>query len=189
MSIRLNQNHRASLRDLAERIVDVPAETKAEEAAYQKVRPYITELVEAQFPPADMKVMAKYDRSTRKDRCINIRLDAGGDERFEFREGEEPTVPNNGGCHGRFYLASDRVSKLLTAWVSAKDARNKALKEKLGKYVTFINTAVTYEQVLEIWPEAAEVSDRITRNLPVAINEEVIDEIKRDSARRMRRAA
>lgn len=204
MATRLNKGHRETLSDLANRVVDVPAETKAEEAAYQKAAPLVRALVEAEFPPTEMKLLQKYE-CARRDRCINIQGETGGVERFNFRrsdandwddEGqdgntEHPLVPDRRGnsCRNRIYIANAKTHAAVTAWVKAYEIKKKALKEKLDKYLTFINVAATYEQVLEIWPEASQVSDSITRNLPVAINEEVIAEIKADSARRTRALA
>ena len=205
MTTRLNQAHRSTLKELACRVVDVPAEAKAEDAAYQKAAPLVRALVEAEFPPAEMKVLAKYE-CTRRDRCINVQAETGGVEQFRFRvkdpandydgsEGEDdnldhPVIPSrSGSCRNRIYIASAKTHAAVAAWVKAEDVRRKALKEKLDKYLAFIAAAATYEQVLEIWPEASQVSDSITRNLPMSLNNDMLAEIKADSTRRMKRAA
>lgn len=203
MSTRLNQHHRSTLSALAKRIVDVPVEAKIEEAAYQKAAPLVRALVEAEYPPAEMKILAKYEVA-RRDKCINVQGDSGGTERFRFRMAEtnstsedwddeadnsHPLVPDRGGCRNRIYIANAKTWAAVNAWTRAFDTKKKALKEKLDKYLTFIGVATTYEQILETWPEAIEVADSITRNLPSTVNPEMLAEIKADSARRMKKAA
>lgn len=201
MTTRLNAAHRSTLKALVHRVVDVPIEAKAEEAAYQKAESLVRALVEAEFPPADMKILAKYE-SARRDRCINVRLDAGGDENFTFRNAkrsdndyadsdsdEHPLVPDTRSCKNRFYLANAKTSAAVSAWRKAEDTRREELAAKISKYETFIDVATTWEQVLETWPEAAQVSDSIVRNLPAAINADTLAEIKRDSTRRLKQAA
>jgi len=203
MSTRLTVRHRDTLTALARRIVDVPAEAKIEEAAYQKAAPLVRALVEAEYPPAEMKILAKYEVS-RRDKCINVQSEGGDVERFKFRmstanspsenwddeaDDSHPLVPDRGGCRNRIYIASAKTWAAVNAWTKAFAVKEKALKEKLDKYLAFISVATTYEQILETWPEAIEVADSITRNLPSTVNPEMLAEIKADSARRMKKAA
>lgn len=181
---RLLESHRQALRDLSRRVVDCPTETKAEEAAYQKFSPVARKIIEKQFPAADMAVFAKYEM-TRQDRCVRFQQTSMGVEQFEFRAGEEVTIPRNGGCSSRIYMADERATELLQKWVSAKDAKEKALEAKLNQYSAFIESARTFEQVLEIWPEAIELEPRIKKNLPVALSETTIADITADSKRRI----
>ncbi|MDE2096543.1 MAG: hypothetical protein KGL39_04795 [Patescibacteria group bacterium] len=199
---RLLESHRSALRDLARRVVDVPAETKAEESAYQRCVPLVRKAVEKVFVPADMAVFAKYELArtdrclnfqltaggyelARTDRCLNFQLTAAGVEQFCFREGDGMTVPSNRGCSSRIYMADDRTTDAITKWKLAYDAQKNAREKKLEEYINFINSARSFEQVLEIWPEASELAPRIQSNLPVAVSEDTLASIKRDSARRI----
>lgn len=202
---RLTTNHRAILRELADKIVDCPAETRLEESAYQRAAPLVRKLVEAEFPPAEMVILDKYEVA-RRDRCINVQIAEGGAgsvERFKFRdkankEGDDwddeadeshPLVPDRGGCKNRIYIANAKTAAAVHHWRLMLDALKKAKSEKLGKYHTFVDNARTFEQVLEVWPEAVQVSERIRGNLPVALNAEILAEITADSKRRMKTAA
>lgn len=199
MSTRLNSNHRSTLTALADKIVDVPAEAKAEEVAYQKAAPLVRALVEAEFPPKEMAILLKHEVA-RRDRCINVQGETAGVERFEFRKVSEtddddengnqdhPLVPNRPdySCRNRIYIANAKTQTAVAAWVKAFDAKRKAYKEKIAKYHSFIAYAATYEQVLETWPEAEQVRDRIVQNLPMALSNEDLNAIKADSARRLK---
>lgn len=199
---RLNARHRDVLENLARKIVDVPAEAKAEEAAFNRAESLVRAAVEAEFPPAEMKILAKYEVA-RRDRCINVQSDAGGVEQFVFHtrdtkleefedEGADethPLVPDRYGCRHRIYIVNAKTWNVVHAWKTARDAKRKALNEKLDKYLSFVRSATTYEQVLEIWPEASQVQDRIVSNLPSTLSTEVLAEITADSKRRMRKVA
>lgn len=189
MATRLNQEHREALYDLARRVVDCPDEAKAEDAAYKKAAPLVRKCVEVKYPAADMAVLSKYDL-VRRDHCIQLQLTAGGVEEFEFRHDEPPpVVASRGSCYGRIHPADEKTTAAVSAWKLAKDANEKARDKKLEQYRAFVRSATTFEQVLEVWPEASALTPNIARNLPVAVSVETIDAIKADSARRIRQAA
>jgi len=185
-STRLNEGHRGALRALAIRVVDCPEETKAEDRAYKRAAPLVAKVVLKQYPEAEMKVLSKYDL-TRRDACINLQLTAGGVEQFKFRDGEEAVVANTEySCRHRIYSTDERTTEAVTAWRQCFDAKEAAIKRKLADYTAFIASATTFEQVLEIWPEAEEIAPRIRKNLPVALSEETVAAITADSNRRMK---
>lgn len=187
-STRLTNNHREVLTRLVSQIVDCPAEIKAEEAAYAKAAPVVRKIVEAKYPAADMAVLAKY-KCAQSDACIRISHPDNSVQQFTFRKGEEVNVPDASGCYSRMYQSDERQQKAIEAWVNAASALKDATKKKRDDYNAFISSATTFEQVLEIWPEAAQVADRIKVNLPAAVNPEMLARIKADSAARMKRAA
>jgi hypothetical protein len=87
------------------------------------------------------------------------------------------------------YLSDERQQKAVEAWVDAATALKDGTQKKREDYNAFIHSAGTFEQLIEIWPEAVQVADRIKVNLPATVNPEMLARIKADSAARMRRAA
>lgn len=177
--------HRRELRALMYRVVDCPAEQKAEEQAYQRAAPLIRKMIEKRYPLADMEVLKKYE-VLRTDDCVNIQLTAGGVEQFKFKTDEKVGVPRTGSCSTWVFLADDKITDAMQKWTAARDAAKTALAKKQSDYVSFIETATTFEQIVGIWPEASELAPKIARNLPVALNDDVIAQITADSKRRLR---
>lgn len=184
MTTRLNQGHRDALMTLAHRVVDCPAEAKAEEAAYQKAAAAVRKIVEKRFVPADMAVFKKYEM-TQQDTCIMLQLTAGGVERFMLRSEDGVTVPA-GSCNRRIYLTDEKQTELVTTWVATANALKNAKEKKLNDYRAFIQSSTTFEQVVEIWPEANELASRIVGNLPIAVSEETLAAITADAQRRLK---
>lgn len=185
-STRLLEWHRRDLRALANRVIDCPAEMKAEEAAYQRAAPMVRKIVRTKFPPVDMAILAKYE-VTRTDPCINLQFTAGGVDQFLFRKDDDvPSVPRPRNCSNRVYLTNERETEAVQKWLAAYEANKKALETKRETYRSFIETASTFEQILAIWPEAEELKPRFVKNLPIALNDEAIAAITADSQRRLR---
>jgi hypothetical protein len=187
-STRLTNNHRDVLKALVTRIVDCPIEIKAEAAAYAKAAPMVRKIVEMKYPAAEMKVLDKY-RCALLDECVRIQHPDGSVQQFTFRKGDAPNVPNHHSCSQRMYLSDERQQKAVEAWVDAATALKDGTQKKREDYNAFIHSAGTFEQLIEIWPEAVQVADRIKVNLPATVNPEMLARIKADSAARMRRAA
>jgi hypothetical protein len=51
------------------------------------------------------------------------------------------------------YATDDRQQKAIEAWVDAAKVLVEATKKKREDYNVFINSAVTFEQLVEVWPE------------------------------------
>ena len=169
-------------------IVDCPAEIRAEQHAYSRAMPKARKIVETAFPPVDMKVFAKYERA-RRDNCINIQLADGEVVRFTFRTDDAPTVPSGNGCSSRIYLADDRQSESIEEHLAAAKLLEEATEKKRNEYRAFIENATTFEQVVDVWPEAIQLAPRIKINLPANISPEMIARIRQDSAQRMKKKA
>lgn len=184
-STRLTNNHRTVLVALVSRIVDCPAEIKAEAAAYAKALPMVRKIVEATYPPADMAVLSKYKLAI-PDECVRVRHADMSVQQFNFRKDDAPQVANRYDCGNRMYLSDERQQKAIEAWVDAAKALTDATKKKREDYAAFINSAATFEQLVEVWPEAMQVADRIKINLPATVNPEMLARIKADSAARMK---
>lgn len=186
-STRLTQNHRSLLFALVSSIVDCPAEIKAEQRAYDRALPAARKIVEMAYPPKDMDVFRKYDRAAR-DECVNFQLHDGDMKQFTFHKDDAPSRPKGGDCSRHVYLADERQSALIEAWKDAKAALEKATEIKRKEYHAMIEGSTYFETLLDIWPEAAQLQDRIKINLPATVNPEMMARIKADSEARMKRA-
>lgn len=185
-STRLTQNHRSLLYALVNQIVDCPPEIQAEERAYQRAMPIARKIVEATYAPKDMEVFAKYDRATRDD-CIQLALPDGDMMQFKFRTDDSPARPSGGNCKNHVYLADARQSGIIEAWKDSAKALEVATEAKRREYSALIEGSTYFETLVDIWPEAAQLSDRIKINLPATVNADMMARIRADSEQRMKR--
>jgi hypothetical protein len=184
--IRMNEQHRQFLYDLAKTTVTCAAEGKADKTAYDKAAPMVRKLVEDRYPPKDMKLLLKYEQA-RHDNCIRLQLTAGGVVELKFRDDDKgPLVPgqrNGYGCSNRMYAADEAASTAINASILAADVYKKAMSKKLEDYKALIWTAATLDQIETVWPPAAALRERVGRSLPVVLSDEVIARIKADVSR------
>lgn len=159
---RLCYQHRNYLNDLAKKLVHAPAEQSAMDAAYSAAAVAISAMVVAKYPIKDMLVLKRYD-AARFDQCIFLD-DAGGRMRFDFRTEEEaPLVPCRFGCNSRVFVPDPEIRAITDAWNDAVFAHKEALAAKLGDYRSLIAAAKTFEDVVEIWPEAEQLRNVICK--------------------------
>lgn len=181
--IRMNDQYRQFLYDLAKTTVVCATEGKADKSAYDKAAPLVRKLVEDRYPPKDMKLLLKYEQA-RQDSCIRLQLTAGGVVEFKFRDDDKnhPLTPGQRhyGCGNRMYAADEAASTAINASILAADAYKKAMSKKLDDYKALIWTSATLDQIEAVWPPASALRDRVGRSLPVVLSDEVIARIKAD---------
>lgn len=180
---KLLQSHREFLHQLAKEQVKCPAEEMADKAAYAKAAPLIRKIVEAKYPPKDMKLLKKYDVAT-GDKCIRLQLTAGGVEQFCFRDNDKtewPLRPTGYDCGNHIYAADEKASEAVGAHLLAAGAFKKATAAKLSDYGALINHSTTLEQIEAVWPAASALRVRLNRAVPVILSDEVIARIKADA--------
>lgn len=151
----------------AETNVSPAKEAKALAAAYKKAEPLVRKLVEAKYKPADMAVCAKYDL-TKPDTCIRVQFANGGVEQFEFANSESaPIVTSKGNCYSRMYLADDKATAAVEAWVSARDAFKAEKNKRIQAYKALVNVSSTVDDVVAAWPEVAKLLPEATDLIPI----------------------
>ena len=182
--LRLNNDHRRALRNLADDLVKCPAEEKAEAAAHKKAAGLVTRDLQEKYPPRDMKVLEKYEQS-RRDDCMRIQMTSGGVTQFQFAEGKGPITPH-GYC--RVYAVKEDTTDAIQDWENAKAAHAKAREQKLGDYHSLVEFSRTLEDVEAVWSEASQIRSRFAANLPVALSEDVAARIATDVAQRAKAA-
>jgi hypothetical protein len=134
--------------------VDPPVERKAMDAAYKKVAPLVSKVVQAKFKPADMKVLAKY-KVAQPDKCIRLTLSDMRVVEFKFRSDEDAPLAPRTNCYDRMFLGDEALTAAFDAYMKAKDAHDDETKKRLCAYASLIRNSSTVEDIIEVWPEAA----------------------------------
>lgn len=180
-AIRMNEDHRNFLYQLAQERAKCPTEERADNSAYLRAVPGVRKIIEAAYPPKDMRLLAKYE-CARPKTCVKLQLTAGGIVEFKFRhDDDKPLMPDRYEDRGRIFSAGATESRAVSESLSAAAAFRKALDKKHGDYKALIWAASSLEQIEKVWPlGAAEVRKRAGRSLPVILSDEVIARIRAD---------
>lgn len=180
--LRLTQAMRARLRGLAHKVVSCPSEKAALVGAYKVAAIAVRKTVEKALPPADMKVLRKYDQAAVDD-YIRLNLAAGGMVAFQYDEG---TGPVSISC--RVFLADEATTSAFNGWKVADDAWRKALRTKLSDYESLIDGATYYQDVVEVWPEAEQLRTEFGGGSLIAFSPDVVARIRADVRTRAKAA-
>lgn len=177
---RLTNNHRDILGHLARELVSCPVEKQADIDAYAAAAPLVRKMVEDVQPPKDMKVLQKYGCANIDD-CIRLSLSAGGYTHFYFEKGKGPLTTS---C--KTFLSDEATTAVVNARLKAAEALKKATEAKLSDYYSLIQSSKTFEEVLEIWPEAERLRQHIcgSSHALVTLNPEIAARIQQDVATR-----
>lgn len=182
----LRKAHREALKNLRNAVVKCVAEEAAVRDAYRKAAPLVRKTVESEYPPKDMKVLAKYE-SAEQDDCIKLRMAHGAvqDVMFDFDDKTGPMVVKKT-YSGKMFLADEPTTVAVLAWKSAKETCDKTLRQKKDDYRTLIEAARTLEEVEVLWPEASQIRTAFSKNQValLALTPTVIQRIKMDVAER-----
>lgn len=189
---RLNSAGRNHLLQLVDTTVDCPAERRTLEKAYAKIAPLAVKVVLAKHPNADMLVLKRYD-CAHQVKEIKLSLTVGGVVEFEFDPAQHELYRPEKYRWGAstIYAADERLTAAYQAWEQARDAYQKAVKDKRADYKALVNSARNLEEIEAIWPAAASARSAIIRNLPATLTPDAIARIKADvaAAQRQRVAA
>ncbi len=178
--IRLTLGARDTLRSLAKKLVVAEPEAKAVEKSYKALAPIMRKIIEAKYPPRDMRVLKKYEKAEIDD-CIRVQLASGGVDEFKFIE---DTGPLSACPYCSIYPLDAKQTDLFAEWEKATTAHKEAVRQKLLDYNGLIIASRTWEDVIEIWPEAATIKPEFA-NYPLTIlSAEVIERIKADVSTR-----
>lgn len=182
---RLRSNHRSKLTKYAEQIVDALEERAALDAATQALTDYVVDLFARMFPERDMRVLSKYGMTAKVKEFeayfdVPVRLDAQarwyrGDNMAPIMDNTPRvtltapvTVPFRVVPHHtnfvRVAVGTDaRLAQLISAQRVASWQHQARRERKLEDYRALIREATTYEAVIEIWPEAADLRADIAK--------------------------
>lgn len=180
---RLNETYRNLLRAFAEDNLVIPEKEKMDKA-WRKASELTQACVEKQYPPADMALLKKYGVAT-DDTCFQGADPDGLFLRIEVdKETPEILVPYNGGCHSRTIKFDAKTRDAVGAYEKAIVAYNEARNKKLTMYRSLIRASYYFEDVVEVWPAAEALRDKICQSSKalVALNPDIISFIKSDNA-------
>jgi hypothetical protein len=184
---RLNTDMRQKLKNHARTLVRCPEESAASVAA-KKALTNVTDLLAlTNFPEREMAVLLKYEvvRSTSElevrrmgsRECLHISLS----KQFYF-----PRNDRYDSCHYAIELPHEHpVWPLRDAHEKAVHAYKDAKNSKLRDYNALIDSCRNYEDVEEVWPEAALIKDSLGVRAPAALmtlSEDAVARIKADVA-------
>lgn len=169
MKTRLNQAHRQILLEFLKDNIALP-EMEADEAAYEAAEKLVARDVRKKFPPRDMKVLAKYGKAHAADRIKGM-CPNGDVVGFGFRD--RTAAPQAPDYDNSIILLADDTAAAVEASRQAEEKREAAWAKVYGDYKALILSATTFAQVVEDWPAARVLEDKIcsSRELTVLSQE------------------
>ncbi len=186
-SKRLNVGHRDALKTLANKLIAQTTDTSALDKAYAAAAKVVSDRMKKLYPPADMAVLQKYGQA-RADDCVYVSTGGSNYERFEFRAGDElvPVRPGRrNDCNSRTpILLSEAEEKAFKAFKDAATEVEKVRTQRRNDFSTLINSALTFEELVAVWPAADQLRERIlgTSRAMTVMSEEVVARIRADAA-------
>lgn len=180
---RLNMRHREVLRHFASENIVCDVEQKARDKAYAKASKLVRSAVETRFPVRDMEVLKKYSVAE-PDKCINGGTPAGNFIRFNFDTDDESPLCPSRYCSSRSISFNQNTVDAIQALEKASNELEKAKSEKYTAYRSLIASCVTFEELIEVWPAAEALRDRICAQSTavIALSDDLREFIKNDNA-------
>ena len=154
-----------------------------------KIDAWVIKEVEKQWPTKDMDVLKKYDKAGNYS-YVNIKIGSLENSTHRdidcwyFLDKEKRWFPDT--YRDRVIIPDETISADLDEWLLLTDTRQAHLYDLKKNYFILIDSSRNYEEVVEVWDEALEVSDRMitSGSSLVALSRETIDAIKEDTASR-----
>lgn len=187
---RLNVGHRDALRHFASTNINCDAEQKARDKAYAKAAKAVRAAVEKRFPVRDMAILEKYSVAS-PDKCIKGGNPAGAFVRFSFDHKDDGPLCPSRSCGTRSIPFDQATCDAIDSLQKANDVLEKARTAKYAAYKSLVASAVTFEEVLEIWPAAEALRERICARSTalVALSDDIRQFIQTDNAGKQLEAA
>jgi len=190
---RLSQGDRDVLYRFALKCVKETQDTSELDAAYDAAAQVVHDALIEKYPQKDMKVLARYDAAV-SDACVYVSKGYYDYDQFCFREGDKriPLRPTGRGCNSRnaFMLEGGRED-IYSTYTKAKGAHDAAVKQRYNDYKALIYAAKTFNEVVEVWPQADNLRTTIvgSHSALVVLSSEVVERIKADPAHQLAEAA
>jgi hypothetical protein len=164
---------------------DPRREAAERDATYQAAAPLVAAAIERVYPVAHMEVLKRYGVTQERDTFNLVAPERPGDvTQFQFNEDDALLTPKTGNYAdgNRVYGVDDATLDAVLAWRRAHEAYTKTRSQLLTAYKAVINTARTLNQVVDVWPEAAQLE---VPNRPlVLLSDETLALIRADVAER-----
>ena len=182
---RMLQWMRDRLENHAEKVVIPAVERKALDAAYKRAAPLVVAVVAKKYPPADMKVLQKYNAGAQHD-TTKLQFPNGVVTQFEFDKDAGPYTAR-ASYDDRIFLADAATAAAVEKWEAARDAYKIERKRRMDAYKALIAGAATIEDIIAVWPEVSGVLP--AGSPPIPLGPEQIALVKADLRERIRDAA
>jgi hypothetical protein len=191
---RLLRHHRDTLRAFAREKVQIKKEYQvALDKLKAKIDKMVISWITKNFPPKDMAVLKKYD-CTVLDMCINFMVpETTLAVQWQFSDDMKDSIPHmpyRASCsyRTRIHDGGTELPKLIDEYNKLKNKAEDDRRNRISDYRSLIESCRNYEDILEIWPEAKELEQRITGYaLPSVVSDEMIARIKADQAERAKK--
>ncbi|OXE37460.1 MAG: hypothetical protein CGW95_01545 [Phenylobacterium zucineum] len=183
----MNAGHRDALKALADKLIAQTADRAELDTTYAKAAKAVSDHMKRRYPPADMAVLEKYGQA-HVDRCVYVSTGGSNYQRFEFRADDALAALRPGSrnsCNHRTpLLLTDDEDTALTAYNKASRAREAEIKQRRDDFYTLINSALTYEELVAVWPAADALREQIlgTSRAIAVMSAEVVARIRADAA-------
>lgn len=186
---RLSDHDRTALCHFANKQIEATEDRAALDNAYEQAAEVVSAAVKKDNPPAEMKVLAKYDLAA-PDGCIDISTGGGDYDRFTFRAGDKrmPMRPySRRGCgYGSrrpILLEGDDAEKAL-AFFAADKARKSAVGARFSDFKALIYGTTSFNALAEVWPAVEAMREKIvgTGSALAVLSSDVVARIKADPA-------
>jgi hypothetical protein len=193
---RLAERDRSVLLNFAHNQIQATEDRAALDAAYERAADAISALVRKDNPPADMKVLAKYNLAT-PDSCIDISAGGYNYDQFEFRDEDKRIAMrpySRRGCGGGRrppILLEGEAEQAFAEYRAAKKALEGARKVRINDFRALIYGTPSFNALAEAWPAAETWRDKIvgTGTALAVLSSEVVERLKADPAMELAEAA
>lgn len=196
--IRLNQGMRNELMSFAYTLIDFPEQKAAAEAQKAKVDKMAREAISHGIPPADLEVLERYGHIESKRRFYfayyDDELESSRVTEWYFQdhdeEGNEVELPKwHAGYSNKNVPGTKELYEAIDESRRLDNEHTKARSTLETDYRNLINSAYSFEELLEVWPEAevmrAGIESRANRKAISNLSAEAIQRIKADVTARM----
>lgn len=182
---RLSEANRNQLVRFAKQQIAATHDTEELDAAYEVAADAISCACVANFPPRDMKVLAKYKMAS-PDQCLYVSPEGNGRyEYFEFRDNDKriPLRPTQG-CRNQPILIEGDAAKAWETYDRLKAADKEARDTRLNDFRALIQNATSFNGLAEVWPAIEVLREEIvgTSFALSTFSEETMARIKADPA-------
>lgn len=154
--IRLNADMRKDLLAYAQSVIAFPADEAAIQQLYREAQGAARAAIQRRYPLADMLVLAKYDAARQRD---NYRFCCGSGQVVSFKFNEE-TGPIAKDSYNMTSCEQDEFNKFY-AYYRAVEALAAKSKQLLTDYENLLKASRSFEELIEVWPEAEVMRDSI----------------------------
>lgn len=180
-SVRLNDFNRGLLRDLVKSKVVFEAETKALSRRKNSLDERVLGVIKKEFPEYEMEILKKYNVT---EMCTSFSLIKKNTSVLTRYELDEPIIVADGGFMNKRISVSEKLYGDVEKFLKSQNQLNEDTRKARSPYFELIKNSKTFNEVLEVWPEAAELKKTLGNNSLMLLPKKVKEGIRNDMQRR-----